>query len=209
MIKNIIFDVGEVLLGYRWKEMLMDYGLKESEAIRVGNLIFNDNLWTQLDMQSEPTESIIKKYELKYPDEAVVIRWFIEHGELMQVKRYDVWDQVHTLKQAGYKIYLLSNYSKDLFEKHTKDAVFLNDIDGMVVSYQIHKIKPDPDIYRYLLQKYSLKAEECIFFDDRNDNTVAAQKLGIQAVTVESKDVLMKNIDMLLNQSGEKVKNNE
>ena len=39
MIKNIIFDVGEVLLGYRWKEMLMDYGLKESEAIRVGNLI--------------------------------------------------------------------------------------------------------------------------------------------------------------------------
>lgn len=209
MIKNIIFDVGEVLLGYRWKEMLMDYGLKESEAIRVGNLIFNDNLWTQLDMQSEPTESIIKKYELKYPDEAVVIRWFIEHGELMQVKRYDVWDQVHTLKQAGYKIYLLSNYSKDLFEKHTKDAVFLNDIDGMVVSYQIHKIKPDPDIYRYLLQKYSLKAEECIFFDDRNDNTVAAQKLGIQAVTVESKDVLMKNIDMLLNQSGERVKNNE
>ncbi len=209
MIKNIIFDVGEVLLGYRWKEMLMDYGLKESEAIRVGNLIFNDNLWTQLDMQSEPTESIIKKYELKYPDEAVVIRWFIEHGELMQVKRYDVWDKVHTLKQAGYKIYLLSNYSKDLFEKHTKDAVFLNDIDGMVVSYQIHKIKPDPDIYRYLLQKYSLKAEECIFFDDRNDNTVAAQKLGIQAVTVESKDVLMKNIDMLLNQIGEKVKNNE
>lgn len=84
MIKNIIFDVGEVLLGYRWKEMLMDYGLKESEAIRVGNLIFNDNLWTQLDMQSEPTESIIKKYELKYPGEAAVIRWFIEHGELMQ-----------------------------------------------------------------------------------------------------------------------------
>ena len=39
MIKNIIFDVGEVLLGYRWKEMLMDYGHKESEAIRVGNLI--------------------------------------------------------------------------------------------------------------------------------------------------------------------------
>ena len=68
MIKNIIFDVGEVLLGYRWKEMLMDYGLKESEAIRVGNLIFNDNLWTQRDMQSEPTESIIKKYELKNPD---------------------------------------------------------------------------------------------------------------------------------------------
>ena len=39
VVENIIFDVGEVLLGYRWKEMLMDYGLKESEAIRVGNLI--------------------------------------------------------------------------------------------------------------------------------------------------------------------------
>ena len=49
MIKNIIFDVGDVLLEYRWKDMLMDYGLSEAEAIRVGTLMFDDPLWRQLD----------------------------------------------------------------------------------------------------------------------------------------------------------------
>lgn len=198
MIKNIIFDVGEVLLEYRWKDMLMDYGLNEDEAIKTGQLIFNDKLWEQLDLQSEPMENIIKKYEKKYPMQADVIRWFIEHGEYMHVARKDVWDKVHLLKEAGYKIYLLSNYSKDLFEKHTKGASFLNDIDGMVVSYQIHIIKPDLKIYRYLLDKYSLKALECIFFDDRQANTIAADKLGIQTVTVDSKETLVNNIDKLL-----------
>ncbi len=199
MIKNIIFDVGEVLLGYRCKDMLMDYGCNESEAERLGTLIFSDKLWEQLDIQNETTESVIKKYEEKYPKDAKAIRWFIEHGEYMSVPRKDVWQRLHKLKEKGYKIYLLSNYSKDLFEKHTKGADFLNDIDGMVVSYQIHKIKPDVAIYNYLLEKYSLNKEECIFFDDREVNTKAAQNLGINSVTVTSKELLLNEIDKLLN----------
>ncbi len=198
MIKNIIFDVGEVLLGYRWKEMLMDYGCSESDAQRLGNLIFSDELWEQLDMQNEPTENIIKKYEEKYPKDSKAIRWFIEHGEYMHVPRKDVWKKLHLLKEKGYKIYLLSNYSKDLFEKHTKGADFLNDIDGMVVSYQIHKLKPDVEIYNYLINKYSLNKDECIFFDDREVNTKAANDLGIKSVTIVSKELLLDEMDKLL-----------
>lgn len=199
MIKNIIFDVGEVLLEYRWKDMLMDYGCSEGEAIRLGTLIFSEELWQQLDIQNEPTESIIKKYEEKYPNDAKAIRWFIEHGEYMHVPRQDVWVKLHLLKEKGYKIYLLSNYSKDLFEKHTKGADFLNNIDGMVVSYQIHKIKPDLAIYNYLIEKYSLNTDECIFFDDRQINTQAAESLGIKSVTITSKELLLSEMDKLLN----------
>lgn len=197
-MKNIIFDVGDVLLEYRWKDMLVkDYGMPEERAEQVGMTMFDDPLWSGLDL-GNPLEETIDKYEEKYPEFAKEIRWFLTHGEYMQVNRPAVWEKVHELKEAGYAIYLLSNYSEDLFTKHTKGASFLNDIDGKVVSYQIHAIKPNPEIYLYLLDKYGLKAEECLFFDDREKNVEAAQNLGIKAIRVESQQQLLGELGKLL-----------
>ena len=198
MIKNIIFDVGDVLLEYRWKDMLKDYGLPDDEAYKVGNLMFNDNLWHEFDLANMTRDEIVGQYLKNYPDYAEVMQWFMTHGELMHVKREDVWEKAQKLKEKGYGIYILSNYSQELVEKHTKDAPFISLADGVVVSYQIHITKPDEKIYRYLLDKYNLKAEECIFFDNREENTEAARKLGIEAITVTSKEFLLDELDKLL-----------
>ena len=78
-IKNIIFDVGDVLLSYRWKYMLMDYGLSEEEAVRIGTEMFDDpeGLWGLLDLGTVPQQEIIERYCRKYPADEKVIRWFI------------------------------------------------------------------------------------------------------------------------------------
>ena len=102
------------------------------------------------------------------------------------------------LKEKGYKIYLLSNYSEELFHAHTKGAKFLDVLDGGVVSYQVHALKPDREIYEILLEKYSLKAEECLFFDDRMDNVEGAKKAGIQAIQVTSREMLNETLDKML-----------
>ena len=198
MIKNIIFDVGDVLFEYRWKAMFMDHGLSEEKALAVGTSMFEDPMWKILDLAMLTHEEVTAEYVKKYPQYAADITWFLNHGEYMHVKRTDVWAKVHTLKKKGYKIYLLSNYSENLFEKHTKNAAFLNDIDGMVVSYQVHMAKPDERIYRYLLEKYHLQEKECVFFDDKEENTEAARKLGMEAITVTSKEQLLENLDTFI-----------
>ena len=111
MIKNLIFDVGGVLFDYRWKEMFMDYGLDEDNAIRVGTQMFNDpdRTWDIFDLGIKSDEEIADIFCKKYPGDEDVIRWFIRHGEYMQVPRPKVWKKVHELKQKGYKIYILSN----------------------------------------------------------------------------------------------------
>lgn len=197
MIQTIIFDVGEVLLGYRWEDMLTDHGVPREKAILIGNTMFADPLWEELDLGCRPFEEIVQEYRRKYPEYREEITWFLNHGEYMHVPREDVWEKVHGLKQKGYGIYLLSNYSENLFHKHTKNAAFMKDIDGMVVSYQIHKTKPNPAIYLHLLQTYHLQPETCLFFDDRPANTEAAKKLGIQTVTVTSKELLMAELEKL------------
>ena len=62
MLKNIIFDVGDVLLEYRWRDMLTDYGLAYDEADKVGHLMFNDNLWHEFDIGNMHRDEIIKQY---------------------------------------------------------------------------------------------------------------------------------------------------
>ena len=198
MIKNLIFDVGNVLLEYRWHQMLLDYGLTKEEAAVAGPSFFDHETWKELDLGNMPVEDVICLYEKQLPQYAGLIRWFLTHLELMPIPRPDVWEKVHALKEKGYKIYLLSNYNEDFFRVHTQGASFLKDIDGKVVSYEIHKIKPYPEIYQYLLDKYSLKPEESVFFDDRPENTQTAQELGMKTYTITSKEYLLGVLDEFL-----------
>ena len=198
MIKNLIFDVGNVLIEYRWNQMLLDYGLTKEEAAVAGPLFFEHETWKELDLGNMPVEDVIVLYEKQLPEYAGLIRWFLTHLELMPIPRPDVWEKVHALKEKGYKIYLLSNYNEDFFRVHTEGASFLKDIDGKVVSYEIHKIKPYPEIYEYLLDKYELKPEESVFFDDRPENTQTAEELGMKTYTITSKEYLLGVLDDFL-----------
>lgn len=200
--KNIVFDVGDVLLDYRWKEMLMDFGLSEADAIRVGRALFDDedNLWKNYDLGTMTEEEIIQAYCKKYPGDAEAIRWFVTHGEYMHVPRPAIWKLVHELKEAGYHLYILSNYPEKLFRKHTEYADFMAEMDGIMVSYMINKAKPDAAIYEALCEKYSLVREECLFFDDREENVRGAIAVGMAAKRVLSAAGLKKDLEELLGQ---------
>lgn len=204
MIKNIIFDVGGVLLEYRWKEMLMEYGLTEEQALQLGGVIFENSIWSRkMDMGLLSIEEAISLLGTRYPAYADAIGWFLRNGEQMAVPRQEVWDKVTTLKRQGYGIYILSNYSEELFRKHTSGASFLEALDGGVVSYQVHMIKPEEGIYKALLDKYGLRAQDCIFFDDRQENVEAARRMGMQAVQVQSREMLNEQLEERINEGND------
>ena len=200
-IRVLVFDMGGVLIHYRWKEMLCDYGLPMEEAVRVGQEIFNNprNIWHEYDMATMSTDEVIAAYEEMFPEDAEVITWFIRHGEYMHVPRPKVWALVHRLKEAGWPMYLLSNYPEELFHKHTEYADVMQDLDGMVVSYTDHLSKPEPAIYESLLNKYNLTASECIFFDDRKENVEGARRCGMHGRQVLSQEGLIEDLTCILN----------
>ena len=190
--KNLVFDIGGVLLGYRWHDMLTDdFGLAPDKADAFGAMIFPDSLWLEFDLENIPYEEVMHRYMEKYPEWAETIEWFLTHSERMKVDRPAVWAEVHRLKEEGFRIYLLSNYSSVLLTNHTRGASFLKDIDGKVVSYEIHAIKPDPAIYEELFRRYELEPEECLFFDDREVNVEGARAAGMDAVHVTGEKMLV------------------
>lgn len=98
----------------------------------------------------------------------------------------------------GYGVYILSNYPVSYFEVHKAGFEFLKHTDGRVVSGYVKLLKPDPAIYRCLLEKYQLKAEECIFVDDLKANAEGACSVGIHGIQFLSYEDANEKIEQLL-----------
>lgn len=190
MIQNLIFDVGEVLVGYRWEEMLTMHGLSPERAAQVYDSCFDTLDWLDYDKGLVTLEEVIRRAKAGHPDAAEDLEWFLNNPEMMVVPRPRIWQRLCELHDKGMGIYILSNYSREYFNRAIRGFHFFRAVDGCLVSYEVGLAKPDPAIYTCLLERFRLKAETCLFLDDRFENVEAARQLGIAGYHVTGEEAL-------------------
>lgn len=182
MIKNIIFDVGRVLVDVRWDEIMQELGFEGELLKRVSNATVCSDTWGEYDRGKWSDEEILNTFITNAPDLEREIRLFMEH-EHESIKEFPyAKDWVKSFKDKGYHCYILSNYPRRIYENTCQERGYEEFVDGAVYSYQVHMIKPEPVIYQTLLKRYGLVPEECVFIDDNLANIEAARKLGIHAI---------------------------
>ncbi|MCR5107348.1 MAG: HAD family phosphatase [Lachnospiraceae bacterium] len=198
-IKNLVFDMGNVLLSYRWKEMLeVDRGLPKDRAFETAKVIFKSDIWKSLDRGDITPPQAIEKFKEGYPDMGDDIEWFIHNYQDMPLPREKTWKLVRTLKDRGYRIYILSNYSQELYGMHAGIVERSIGLDGKVVSYEVHQLKPDKEIYVTLMEKYSLIPEECLFFDDLKENVEGAINAGMNSIVVKKEEDINRMLEKII-----------
>ena len=182
MVKNIIFDVGKVLVEWEPEQAMARLGMDETTVKAVADATVHTEDWDEADRGAYPPEELLARFIGRAPEYEKEIRDFWEHIG-MAIYQYDyVKDWMRALKEQGCHLYILSNYGAWTYE-HTKDALlFVEDVDGALFSFQVKQIKPEPAIYRTLLARYNLKAEECVFLDDREENIEGARACGIHGI---------------------------
>ena len=188
MIKNVIFDVGNVLVDFRWRELMEDLELPKELQSVFEKSAFTSPWWGQLDLGVMEEEDILVKLREDNREHLEEFNLVWDNRDKL-VEPYDYavsW--IDSLKQQGRKVYLLSNYPKNMFTLHTECGAFpfIDHVDGKVVSGFVKMVKPNADIYEYLMKQYDLKAEECVFLDDRLDNVEGARALGMKGIVVKS-----------------------
>lgn len=194
MIKNIVFDVGMVLIDFCWREYCRDLGFSEDIVEKFGENVVLTDIWNQLDHGTISLEEANGIFKQRIPECADKIDLFWEKQEGM-VKEYDYsLPLVLELKSKGYHVYLLSNYPKDMYEHQWPGFRFLKEVDGYIVSSLEKRIKPNPDIYELLCERYHLLPEECLFVDDRLENVEAAIGCGMQAVVFENYEAFRRDL---------------
>ena len=198
MIKNIVFDIGNVLAAFRWKEYIAELGYEGEMADRLARATTLNKMWYEVDRNVMPVNDIIEGCIASDPEIEPQIRHFFADRRRL-VMEYDYsrgW--LEELKNKGYRIYLLSNYSQDHFQYISRHFSFFGLEDGQMVSFRVKLLKPDRRIYEALFEKYGLKPEECVFLDDSPRNIQGAIDAGMKGIVFENYEQGRRELEEIL-----------
>ena len=185
MIKNVIFDLGNVVYDYQPLNELLKMGYSKEKAISLLKSIFAGPVWREMDRGQFTVMEGVEKLCEQFPEIADDIRRILtfEWLDNLMVVMQPTIDFFHEVKKQGYKTFVLSNFGLDSFEfMRKRDAEFFDEMDGIVVSSLEKLVKPDPAIFNRLLERYSLVPQESVFIDDTKENIEAAESLGIYGI---------------------------
>jgi 2-haloacid dehalogenase len=186
-IEAIIFDYGNVLLEWNPRFVYNRYFPDDPEGMEHFFKEVNFADWNMQQDKGRPFKEGV----------AVLSREFPHYSHLIQAY-HDLWidsvggaiagtvDLLKRLKQAGYPVYGLSNWSAETFPHMRERHDFFDLFDDMVISGEVGHVKPEPQIFQILLDKIGKPAEECLFIDDSLANIQQAQKLGFATILFQS-----------------------
>lgn len=200
MIRNIVFDLGNVLLKDKPQNILNDLKLKEEEKEELRKKFFGD--FCSVNMGTETLEEHFNSCGLNFTINEDAKEKILHYYKYRSFNS-ELVDFMKQLKEAQYNIFILSNNNKETCE-YLKSLPDFNCVDGWIISCDYHMVKPYKEIYNKLFEKFNLKPEETYFIDDRKQNIEVGKELGMQGFVLDIKnnginDLIekLKNIDII------------
>jgi len=190
MIRNIVFDLGNVLISFRPAEFLEKSNYPEETRKTILSDIFGSREWLLLDdgkiTTPEAIEAIAARSSLKRAEIERIFndRILIFHGLDLNAKI------LPELKERGFRLYYISNFPADIFDEVKSTYGFFTCFEGGIISAHVKCSKPDPLIFKFFLDKFALIPEECFYIDDTEANVISAISTGMKGFcTFGSKDI--------------------
>jgi putative hydrolase of the HAD superfamily len=198
MIKNIVFDLGNVLISFRPAEFLDKKNYPENFKTRILSDIFGSREWLLLDSgeitTQEAIDSIAKSSSLKREE---ILHIFNLRTELI----YPIDQNIRILpdlKKRGFRLFYLSNFPLDIFDEVKNGYYFFRYFEGGLISAEAKVSKPDNRIYKLLLEKYNLIPGESLFIDDIEVNVKAAENNGLHGIVTYGSQEIAEKIEEAL-----------
>lgn len=178
MIKNIVLDMGNVLLDFNPGFVVDQFCSSDEEKETIVRELFNGPEWALGDKGVIKDSERFDLVKVRVPEEYhEALKKCADNWDICMVPLEGAKDFIDFVKAKGYGVYVLSNAS-ELFYEYFVRFLPLDYFNGVFVSSDYLMLKPDLEIYETFLDKYGLKAEECLFIDDRIDNVNGAEKAG-------------------------------
>ncbi|MDR0573313.1 MAG: HAD family phosphatase [Tannerella sp.] len=199
MIKNIIFDFGNVFIGWNPCNIFRK-AYSDEKAEYILKNVYREAWNNSLDRGLTFVENE-KKLCAEYPHLSEYIRVFHKHWyESLGEENPESIALLTDLQQEGYRTYGLSNWSSETFPPTRKAHPFFNTFDGILLSSEVKVCKPDPAIYKILLEHYQLQAAESVFIDDRQENLDGATEAGIASILFQTAEQVRQELKNTLSE---------
>ncbi len=197
MVTTVGFDLGGVLIDWDprhlYRKLFAD--AEEMETF-LGRICTQE--WNVRQDAGRPIADALAERVALFPEHAHLIRAFYDRWEEMLAGAHqETVEILRTLKDDGRPLYALTNWSAETFPRALERFDFLHWFDAIVVSGEEKIAKPDPAIYRLLLERHELDAADCVFIDDSERNVQGARAVGMHGVRFTSPETLRRNLARL------------
>ena len=179
---NFIFDFGNVLVDFKPVKYLSGLFPDSSIVEKMYNVIFKSPEWLIMDQGLLTHNEAIDIFCAREPDYRAEICLTINNANDIVTRINETIELLPKIKDSGHGLYYLSNMQREIRDFLLDNHEYIKMFNGGVFSCDVKSIKPSPEIYRHLINKYDLIPGECIFFDDVEENISAAEKEGMKGV---------------------------
>lgn len=192
-IKNIIFDIGNVILEFKYEEVIENFTSNDNEKeFILDNIIHSPEQlgYGLIDTGFITQEEAIKIVEdrTNHINDEIIENFWTKYNDYAKINE-EVLTIIKKLKDDGYNIYLLSNINQYTVDFIKKTSNLFEIVDGYVLSYEVHQIKPHISIFKTLINTYKLNPEESLFIDDNQRNIDMGNFVGFNSIKVNPDDV--------------------
>jgi len=197
-IKAIIFDFGNVLLEWDPRYVYQRFFPADPEGMERFLKEVHFMEWNLLQDKGRPFTEGVAVLSQEFPHYSHLIQAYHDHwtdsvGESLAGSV----EILKELKQTGYRLYGLSNWSAETFPRVRRKHDFFDLLDDMVISGEVGQIKPHPEIFQIMLDRIGKPAHECLFIDDAPANIQQAQKMGFATIHFQSPEQLRNALQQL------------
>jgi len=194
MIKNIVFDLGNVLLSFKPLEHLRNKVADEGKIEQLHKEIFSSEEWLMLDRGVITEEEAIDRLCNRNPHNSELIKLCMDNWYEILTPIEETVEILKEVKARGYNTFVLSNFHLLAYEDVIKRCDFFKYFDGGIISYKENLLKPESEIYEKLILKYDINPGETIFIDDTKVNLEGAEKLGLETILFTNSIELRENL---------------
>ena len=184
VIKNVIFDVGNVFVQWSPREIVercFDLRKGSDENLQRAEALFQSPLWKSLNRGELTQQEAERAYQIQFGLSAEQTRTLFFHI-MDHLELIDGTEEIaHRLRKAGYRVFALTDNVSEIVAYLKKRHRFWTAFEGAVISAEIGLLKPDPGIFRHAMEKFNLLAAETVFFDDVSANVDGASSIGMKA----------------------------
>ncbi|ABV33819.1 MULTISPECIES: HAD family hydrolase [Pseudothermotoga] len=181
MLKNIVFDLGRVLVNWEPYEYMLKRFPKDV-ADRLNREIFEHKDWQLMDKGVISEDQLWQKKLEELAEYAQYVLHMKEKSPQLLTPIEQNVKLLDILKEKGFKLYVLSNFSENNFKMIYEKYDFFKLFDGMIISSYVKAVKPEREIYLKLINKYNLVPQESLFIDDKLENIQTAQEIGFKTI---------------------------
>jgi len=198
MIRNVVFDLGNVLISFSPVTYLDQNGYNAETKSIIINDIFRSKEWLMLDNGDISTKEAIERISEKSSLKTEEIASVFDLRTKIIFPIYGNTKLLPGLKKQGLRLYYLSNFPDDIFDEVFDRYGFFKYFDGGIISSRVNVSKPDRKIFKIFLEKYSLAASDCLYIDDSEHNVKAAESLGMTGLYLRNPEDLQEKIKFSL-----------